>query len=316
MLLGLVPLYLAWYVYVYEKKRLVISLSYDPTKIVKSNPYLIRLRHLPLLLQLLGLSLLVLALARPQSSREVVERDKEGIDIMLAMDVSGSMEAPDLEPDRLTVAKENATAFVNGRSGDRVGIVLFAEDAFSYAPLTLDYEWITKLIQDIRFGVLPKQGTSIGTATSIAINRLTDSKTPSKIIILFTDGANNRGEIDPLTAARLAKQYDIRIYIIGMGKDSYVKETAAGKLTVKSDLDEFTLQKMTEISHGKYFRADDAAKMKAIFEEIAALEKGKISEDFFRDSTDLYPFYVKLGVLCFLLAFVMMSTVFSNPLEV
>lgn len=315
LLLGFIPIYLAWYIFYYEKKRLVLRLSYDPTKITKPKFALTKLRHFPLLLQLLGLSFLIIALARPQSTTNVVERNTEGIDIVLAMDVSGSMETADLQPDRLTVAKENAAEFINGRKGDRIGVVLFAEDAFSYAPLTLDYEWLTKLIKDINFSVLPKQGTAMGTAVSVGINRLREGKTSSKVLIVFTDGANNRGEIDPITAARLAKNYEIKIYTIGVGKNDYIRETVTGPQKVISDLDEETLKKMADITAGKYFRADNEAKMGAIFQEISSLEKSKMTEDIFRDAQDLYPFFVKIGIACFLFAFALMLSFIYNPLE-
>jgi Ca-activated chloride channel homolog len=315
LLLGLLPIYLAWYIFYYEKRRLVLKMSYDPTKITKPKINLTRLRHIPMLLQLLGLFFLIFALARPQSTHNVVEKNTEGIDIMMVMDVSGSMETDDLQPDRLTVAKDNAMEFIKGRKGDRVGIVLFAEAAFSYAPLTLDYEWLTKLIKDINFSVLPKQGTAMGSAVSVGINRLRESKTSSKILIVFTDGANNRGEIDPLTAARLAQNYGIKIYTIGVGKNSYMRETAQGPQKVVSDLDEETLEQMASITNGKYFRADNEAKMTTIFQEISTLEKSKINEDLFRDAQDLYPAFVKMSILCFLLAFGLMLTFIYNPLE-
>lgn len=313
-LLLVVPIFWIWYVQYYNKKRLVIRLSYDPTQFKKPNRNLTLLRYLPLILQSLALGMLIVAAARPQSATSIVERYTEGVDIMILLDVSGSMEATDFPPDRLSVAKQNAINFINGRDGDRIGIVLFAEDAFSYVPLTLDYDWLKKMIADIRFNIVPKQGTAIGSAMSVGINRLRGSKSPSKVMILFTDGASNRGDIDPKTAARLAKLYRIKTHCISIGKPEYTRKTVEGDKVV-ADLDEGTLKKVAEMTGGKSYRAEDAESLSSIFKEISDMEKSKVSEDVYRDIKDLYPLFLKIAILSLLLSFVSMLTFIYNPLE-
>lgn len=315
LLLAVIPIYIGWYFLYYNKRRLVIRLSYNPAKLKAPNPYLATLRHLPMIFQLLGVSALIVALARPQTAAQVVERNAEGIDIMLVMDVSGSMEEHDFDPNRLEVAKENAISFIKGRNGDRIGMVLFAEDAFSYAPLTLDYTWLQKMIADIRFDIVPKQGTAIGSALSVGINRIRESKSPSKVMILFTDGENNRGEIDPITAARLANMYHIKIYTIGIGKKAYIRSSFEGDKTVFSDIDEASLEKVATITNGKFYRAEDALALKNIFSEISMMEKIKINEDIYKDVQDAYPFFLKWAILFLFLALILMLTFMYNPLE-
>lgn len=293
----------------------MLKFSYDPTQLSKPRKHLVFLRHLPLWIQLLGIAAVIVSLARPQKSASISERIMEGIDIMLVIDVSGSMELEDFNPDRLTVAKKNAAEFIRSRKGDRLGLVLFAEDAFSYAPLTLDYELLLKLVNDINSTILPKQGTAMGTAVSIGINRLKDSESASKIMIVFTDGANNRGEIDPITAARLSKIHGIKVYTIGIGKPYFERKTVRGLEKVVSDLDEKTLKKVAEITGGKYFKADEEVKMTEVMDEISRMEKSKIKDDIYKDVTDLYPFFLKTAIVCFILAYLLMNTFIYNPLE-
>jgi len=311
VLLLFIPIYLYWYFKHYAKQRLVVKLSYNATQLQKPNPALIWLRYLPMLFQLLGMASLIFALARPQNAADIRERNTEGIDIMLLLDVSGSMDATDFPPDRLTVAKNNAIEFIKGREGDKIGIVLFGEDAFSYAPLTLDYNWLEKLIKDINSGTLPKQGTAIGSAISVGINRIRETKNPSKVMILFTDGANNRGEIDPITASKLAKLYNIKIHTIGLGSPDFV----AKEQNASAGIDESTLQRIANNTGGQFFRAKDPQSLKNVFKEISNMEKTDIHEDVYRDVTDLYPFFVKMGIIFFLIAFLLMITFIYNPLE-
>lgn len=315
LLLAVIPIYLGWYFLYYNKRRLVIRLSYNPAKLKTPQAYIATLRHLPLIFQMLGLATLILALARPQTASQVVERNAEGIDIMLVMDVSGSMEEHDFDPNRLEVAKENAISFIKGRNGDRMGMVLFAEDAFSYAPLTLDYTWLQKMIGDIRFDIIPKQGTAIGSALSVGLNRMRDSKSPSKVMILFTDGENNRGEMDPITAARLAALYHVKIYTIGIGKKSYIRSSFEGDKKVMSDIDEASLEKIAKLTNGKFYRAEDAKTLKNIFSEISAMEKTSINEDIYKDVQDVYPFFLKCTIVFLGITFILMLTFMYNPLE-
>ncbi len=313
ILLLLLPVYLFWYHRFYRRQRLIIRLSYDPVKLKRPSFDLSALRHLPRLLQLAALALLIIAIARPQSADEVVQRQAEGIDIILALDVSGSMEEDDFVPNRLEVAKYNAQEFIDGRTSDQIGLVLFAADALSYAPLTLDHAFLVRMIEGVDFGLILPQGTAIGSAIGTAINRLEEGSNPSQVIILLTDGANNRGAIDPISAARLAASRGIRIYCIGIGRELYELDEAGNPTQI--DLDEGTLNSIATISGGRYFRATEPARLKAIFEEVSQLERGQVQDLSYRIVQDRYPVFVKVAILLLGLSFLLMLTFIYNPLE-
>mgnify|MGYP002589504017 FL=1 len=239
------------------------------------------LRHLPFVLRAAAFALLVVALARPQDVEQNVRSNAEGIDIMLAIDVSGSMLARDFKPDRITAAKEVAGSFIADRYGDRIGLVAFAGEAFTQSPLTTDQSTLQTLLARIRSGLI-EDGTAIGNGLATAINRLRESEAKSKVIILLTDGVNNRGEIAPLTAAEIAKAQGIRVYTIGVGTEGMAPYPAIdmfGNITFvnqKVEIDEKTLTAISDMTGGKYFRATDKAKLKAIYDEINQLEKSKV----------------------------------------
>ena len=239
------------------------------------------LRHLPFALRAAAFALLVVALARPQDVEQNVRTNTEGIDIMLAIDVSWSMLARDLKPDRITAAKEVAGSFIAHRYGDRIGLVAFAGEAFTQSPLTTDQSTLQTLLARIRSGLI-EDGTAIGNGLATAINRLRESEAKSKVIILLTDGVNNRGEIAPLTAAEIAKAQGIRVYTIGVGTEGMAPYPAIdmfGNITFvnqKVEIDEKTLTAISDMTGGKYFRATDKAKLKAIYDEINQLEKSKV----------------------------------------
>jgi len=239
------------------------------------------LRHLPFTLRAAAFALLVVALARPQDVEQNVRTNTEGIDIMLAIDVSGSMLARDFKPDRITAAKEVAGSFIADRYGDRIGLVAFAGEAFTQSPLTTDQSTLQTLLARIRSGLI-EDGTAIGNGLATAINRLRESEAKSKVIILLTDGVNNRGEIAPLTAAEIAKAQGIRVYTIGVGTEGMAPYPAIdmfGNITFvnqKVEIDEKTLTAISDMTGGKYFRATDKAKLKAIYDEINQLEKSKV----------------------------------------
>lgn len=240
------------------------------------------LRHLPFALRAAAFGLLVVALARPQQIEQNVRTSSEGIDIMLAIDVSASMLARDFEPDRITAAKEVAGSFISDRYGDRIGLVAFAAEAFTQSPLTTDQSTLQTLLAQIRSGLIDDSGTAIGNGLATAINRLRESDAKSKVVILLTDGVNNRGEITPITAAEIAKAQNIRIYTIGVGTEGMAPYPAVdmfGNITFvkqKVEIDEKTLTAMAEMTGGRYFRATDNAKLKAIYDEINQLEKSKV----------------------------------------
>ena len=240
------------------------------------------LRHLPFALRAAAFALLVVALARPQDVEQNTSTNTEGIDIMLAIDVSASMLARDFQPDRITAAKEVAGSFIADRYGDRIGLVAFAAEAFTQSPLTTDQSTLQTLLSRIRSGLIDDSGTAIGNGLATAINRLRESDAKSKVVILLTDGVNNRGEITPLTAAEIARAQNIRVYTIGVGTRGMAPYPAVdmfGNITYvkqKVEIDEKTLTAMAEMTGGKYFRATDNAKLKAIYDEINQLEKSKV----------------------------------------
>ena len=240
------------------------------------------LRHLPFALRAAAFGLLVVALARPQQIEQNVRTSSEGIDIMLAIDVSASMLARDFEPDRITAAKEVAGSFISDRYGDRIGLVAFAAEAFTQSPLTTDQSTLQTLLAQIRSGLIDDSGTAIGNGLATAISRLRESDAKSKVVILLTDGVNNRGEITPITAAEIAKAQNIRVYTIGVGTEGMAPYPAVdmfGNITFvkqKVEIDEKTLTAMAEMTGGRYFRATDNAKLKAIYDEINQLEKSKV----------------------------------------
>ena len=242
------------------------------------------LRHLPFALRAAAFALLVVALARPQDIEQNVRTNTEGIDIVLAIDVSASMLARDFRPDRITAAKEVAGSFVADRYGDRIGLVVFAAEAFTQSPLTTDQSTLQTLLARIRSGLIDDSGTAIGNGLPTAINRLRESEAKSKVIILLTDGVNNRGQIAPMTAAEIARAQGIRVYTIGVGTEGTAPYPAVdiyGQPTgdvvmAKVEIDEKTLGAMADLTGGKYFRATDNAKLKAIYDEINQLEKSKV----------------------------------------
>ena len=270
------------------------------------------LRHLPFVLRAAAFALLVVALARPQDVEQHAHTETEGIDIGLSIDVSASMLARDFEPDRITAAKQVAASFIADRYGDRIGLVVFGAEAFTQSPLTTDQSTLQTLLARIRSGLIDDSGTAIGNGLATAINRLRESEAKSKVVILLTDGVNNRGQITPMTAAEIAKAQGIRVYTIGVGTEGMAPYPAVdmfGQMTFvnqKVEIDEKTLTAMAELTGGKYFRATDNAKLKAIYDEINTLEKSKVevSEHITYDERFLPWLLAALGLLVaeFLLA--------------
>lgn len=239
------------------------------------------LRHIPFVLRIAAFALMTIALARPQGVEEQSRTDAEGIDIMLAIDISGSMLARDFQPDRLTAAKEVAGNFVADRHGDRIGLAVFAGEAFTQSPLTTDKSTLQTLLARVRSGVI-EDGTAIGNGLATALNRLRESEAKSKVIILLTDGVNNRGEIAPLMAADIAADMGVKVYTIGVGKRGKAPYPAIdmfGNMTYQMmdvEIDEKTLTEIASRTGGQYFRATDKQKLKAIYDEINQMEKSKV----------------------------------------
>jgi len=239
------------------------------------------LRHVPFVLRCAAIALMIVALARPQIIEHKSRTDAEGIDIMLAMDISGSMLARDFEPDRMVAAKEVAAAFINDRVGDRIGIAAFAGEAFTQSPLTTDKNSLITMLSRLRSGVI-EDGTAIGNGLATAVNRLRESDAKSKVIILLTDGVNNRGEIGPLMAADIAADMGIKVYTVGVGtrgKAPYPVVDMFGNVSYQMmpvEIDEKTLEEIASRTGGRYFRATDKEKLHHIYDEINELEKSKV----------------------------------------
>lgn len=271
-------------------------------------------------LQIFAFVLVVLAIARPQYQNTTVERNAEGIDIVLTLDISTSMKAEDLKPNRLEAAKNVADNFISKRVSDRIGLVLFARKSFTMVPPTLDYDLLKRLLKDVEMGTV-EDGTAIGMGIATAVNRLKESEAKNKVVILLTDGQNNSGEIDPVTAADLATTYDIKIYTIGAGTRGTapypVKDPIFGNRyqNVKVDIDEEMLTQIANMTGGEYFRATDTEKLKDIYAQIDKLEKTKIEEVIYTDYQDLYPRFLLPGILLLVLSLVSDRFLFRNAVE-
>ena len=263
------------------------------------------IRHLPVVLRTAALCLIIVALARPRSSTEVEKRDTEGIDIVLAMDVSTSMLARDFTPDRLSAAKDIAIEFIAQRPSDRMGIVVFAGESFTQCPLTTDRATLINLMKEVQTDLI-EDGTAIGNGLATAVARMMDSDAPSRVVILLTDGVNNSGEVAPQTAAEIAKTYGVRVYTIGVGANGmapYPVMTPWGveMQKVQVEIDEDLLKGIAETTGGRYFRATDNTKLAEIYSEINKMEKARTTVDSFPVYKELFGRYGVAALICLLL---------------
>ena len=315
-LLVLVPLAILWYVLRHKKQE--ASMQFSDTNGFAQLPktWKAYLRHLLFALKMAALALLIVALARPQSSSTNSTSNIEGIDIVMAMDVSGSMLARDLKPDRLTAAKNVASDFVKDRPGDRMGLVIFSGETFTQVPLTTDHGVMLNMLAEMKNGLID-DGTAIGDGLATAISRLKDSEAISKVVILLTDGMNNAGSVDPYTAAEMAKLFGIRVYTIGVGSYGtapYPVQTPFGTQMqqMKVEIDEKLLTTIANSTGGKYFRATNNQKLDEIYTEIDKLERSKIEvTEFRRLHEEFYPLVaLVLGLL--LLEFLLRKTIFRT----
>ena len=277
------------------------------------------LRFIPVIVLTLSLMLLIIAVARPQRPSEHLTQTGRGIDLVLAIDVSGSMEIEDLKPTRLAAAKRLARRFVQRRAGDRQGLVAFAGQAYSLVPLTTDYDLLLDNLGSLRPGLIDDDGTAIGTALGVAINRLRESRASSRVCVLLSDGESNAGSLDPLLAAQLAHAYGIRLYTIGLGEDGYVpygRDSTTGKPRyVQTRLDETTMRQLAQAANGRFFRATDNAALSRVFGEIDQLEKSDIRTQRYRSVQDFYRPYLGWGIALWLLWLALRSTFMTNVLE-
>ncbi len=315
ILLVLVPLLLLlrWLISWRKKQKLEVAL---PSDYLKAS-YLSYLRFIPPLFLLLAVELFLVALARPQLTNEKVEQWSEGIDIMLVLDISESMQIQDFTPNRLEAAKRVAKEFIEGRIQDRIGLVIFSGEAISYAPLTTDYDLLNNLIDDIDFNMIDKGGTAIGSALAVGTNRMRDSEAKSKVLILLSDGENTAGTIDPTTAANLAYAYGIKMYTIGVGKEGKVPfgtDMFGRTRYIEQSLDETALREIAKTGQGEYFRATNDKALEMIFKRIDEYEKAEIKENRFKDTKDFYPIYLLYGIVFLLIWLLLKNTFMSNIL--
>lgn len=315
LFLLLIPM-IAWYIWRQKKAGASIQFSSDMgfARIPKSWKYYFR--HSVFVLQMLSLSALIAAMARPQSSNSWQNVTTEGIDIVIALDISSSMLAMDFQPNRLEAAKDVATQFISGRPNDKIGLVVFSGESFTQCPLTTDHATVINLFRNLESGMI-EDGTAIGNGLATAVSRLKESNAISKVIILLTDGENNRGEIAPVTAAELAKTFGIRVYTVGVGTIGtapYPIQTPFGVQVrdVEVKIDEQTLQKIASTTDGEYFRATNNNKLAQIYQEIDKLEKSKIDVKEFSKREEEYLKYALAGALLLLLALFLKTTIFRN----
>ncbi len=301
LLLLIIPM-VAYYIYRTLQGGATITVSTVET--LRNAPRTIRyyLRHIPFVMRMTAFAMLIIALARPQDIEEHQNISSEGIDIMMAIDISGSMLARDFDPDRITAAKEVAASFIGDRVGDRIGLVVFAGEAFTQSPLTTDKATLQTLLARIRSGVI-EDGTAIGNGLATALNRLRESDSKSKVIILLTDGVNNRGEIAPLTAAAIAKEMGVKVYTIGvgtMGKAPYPRVDMYGNIIdyvqMPVEIDEDTLTEIAQSTGGEYFRATNMEKLEAIYDQINQMERSEVEITDFTTYHEKFLFWLVIAI--------------------
>jgi Ca-activated chloride channel homolog len=300
-LLPVVPVLAYWY---WRKKdKVSLSFTYSSLSIMGRSPRTLKekLANLPIWLRLAALALFIIAAARPQSFSSSENIYTEGIDIAMVLDISGSMLSEDFKPNRVEAAKKVMEDFIDGRTNDRIGLVIFSRESFTQCPLTIDYNVLKSLLREIRTGMI-EDGTAIGNAIANGVNRLKDSKSKSKVMILLTDGVNNAGEIDPLTAAQIAQKFGVRIYAVGvgtMGEAPYPFQTPFGVRyqNMPVEIDENLLKQIAATTGGKYFRATNNNKLQEIYNEIDHLEKTRVEVTSYRNARELFYGWVFTGMI-------------------
>lgn len=320
LLLLLIP-YLIWYLLYRKKSEPTIRMSDSFAFRYTPVSWKVRLMPVQLLLRMLAFVMIVLVLARPQTQNSWKNRTVEGIDIMLAMDVSTSMLAEDLKPNRLDAAKQVAAEFISGRPDDNIGLTIFAGESFTQCPMTTDHTSLLNLMQNVRTDIaargLIEDGTAIGMGLANAVGRLKDSKAKSKVVILLTDGSNNRGDISPLTAAEIAKSLGIRVYTIGVGTNKvapYPMIVAGGVqyVNIPVEIDTETLKSIAQATDGDFYRATNNKELKNIYKEIDQLEKSKLSVTQFSKRYEAFQPFAIVAVIALLLEILLRITIFRR----
>ena len=320
LLLLLIP-YLIWYVMYRKKTEPTIRMSDTFAFRYAPKSWKVRLMPLSLLLRMLAFVMIVLVLARPQTQNSWKNKSVEGIDIMLAMDVSTSMLAEDLKPNRIEAAKQVASEFIAGRPNDNIGLSIFAGEAFTQCPMTTDHASLMNLLQNVRTDIaargLIEDGTAIGMGLANAVSRLKDSKAKSKVVILLTDGSNNRGDISPMTAAEIAKSLGIRVYTIGVGTNKvapYPMPVAGGVqyVNIPVEIDNKMLSEIAVATEGDFYRATNTKELRKIYKEIDKLEKSKLNVKKFSKKYEAYQPFALAAVLILLLEILLRITIFRR----
>jgi len=312
LLLLIVPA-VVWYVLKRKKRYSTLQVSNSFAFEGLKRSWKDRLEHIPFVLRMLAFAMIVIVLARPQSTNSWQNVSTEGIDIVVALDISSSMLAEDLRPNRLEAAKNVASSFISGRPNDNIGLVVFSAESFTQCPLTTDHAVLLNLFGGIQSGMI-EDGTAIGLGLANAVSRIKDSQAKSKVIILLTDGSNNRGDIDPITAADIAKTFGIRVYTIGIGtkgKAPYPFQTAYGIQYQNIDvvIDEQPLRQIASITGGEYYRATNNSKLKSIYNEIDKLEKTKMRVHEYSKKNEEYRDFAIAALLLLLLEIILRNTV-------
>jgi len=316
LLLLLIPM-IGWYIWKLHKSQASIQLS--SIEGFSKAPKTLRtyLRHVPLILRTGAITFLIIALARPQTTNKWSTSSTEGIDIIMSVDISSSMLAMDLKPNRLEAAIDVAASFINGRPTDNIGLVVFSKESFTQCPLTTDHATLLNLLKEVKCGMI-EDGTAIGHGLATAVSRLKDSNAKSKVIILLTDGSNNAGEIAPITAAEIAKAFGIRVYTIAVGtigEAPYPYPLPSGgtkTVPIKVEIDEKILTQIAQTTGGLHFRATDNRTLRAIYQEIDQMEKTKMQVQEYSKKYEEYALYAMIGLLIFLLELLMRYTILKN----
>ncbi|MBN2273395.1 MAG: VWA domain-containing protein [Bacteroidales bacterium] len=316
LLTGIILLVI-WYIFSYRHLQADLQISSASAIKPVSKTTRVKLRHLPFIFRMAAIAFIIIVLARPQSTDFHEKTTTEGIDIILAIDISGSMLARDFTPDRLEAAKDVAVEFISGRPNDRIGLVVFSAESFTQCPLTNDHATLINLFKDIKSGII-EDGTAIGLGLSNAVTRLKNSEAISKVVILLTDGMNNTGSIDPITAAEIAKTFGIRVYTIGVGMKGmapYPFQDVFGRTVIQKvpvEIDEPVLQEIADMTSGNYFRATNNEKLRQIYAKIDQLEKSKIDVKEYSRKQEEYRLYAGIALLLLFIEMLLRYTVFRG----
>lgn len=316
LLLLLLPM-IAWYIWKQSSMQASLRLSSIKGFAKMPKTYKYYLRHLPVVFRNIAFASLVIAISRPQSTDNWSNTSTEGIEIVIALDISGSMLAEDFKPNRLEAAKNDAIRFISGRPNDRIGLVVFSGESFTQCPLTTDHAVLINLINDVKQGMI-EDGTAIGLGLANAVSRLKESTAKSRVVILMTDGVNNQGEVPPLTAAEIAKAFAIRVYTIGvgsMGQAPYPVTDMFGRKRYQQmdvEIDEEVLTQIAHLTDGKYFRAVNNERLEEVYKEIDKLEKSKIEVKEYSKKNEEYLLWIALGLVLIVAEIILRHTVLRN----